>query len=416
MHTDSPFAIRATGLPDSPAELDIWYKPVPASSNRALAILEAAKLYIPPANGSDPRRRLFGSAAPRSLSSNDVALVETILTNNQSVFPLLHQCAELPESRYPINLSQGPSTRLPHLANVISLVELLLLDALFQSYQTNIANAVRSLNAAFAVADSLRNEPLLVSGDVRMQAVRQAVAVLSRLLSERQLTQDQLDSIGQSLAVAEETGKHELLRGLVGDRACDVTVFAMTFSEIEQIEPAGFLSSDGLLQPVAFQLYRASGIRQRDFSCYLQVMDEFIAAAKLDLPASLKEFERAETDLSDRLAQRLGRFAVLSRNLLIPLGKAGLKEANSTAILRSARVALAIEKFRLAHGSSLPSNLDDLAPRYIHKLPADPYDGTPLRFERTSDKGYKVFAAGAVAANRTYHSPNATNLSFVVHR
>ncbi len=57
-----------------------------------------------------------------------------------------------------------------------------------------------------------------------------------------------------------------------------------------------------------------------------------------------------------------------------------------------ARVALGIERYRLVQGA-LPKVLDDLVPRYIDKVPIDPFDGKPLRYKLT-EPGYIVYSIG----------------------
>lgn len=47
----------------------------------------------------------------------------------------------------------------------------------------------------------------------------------------------------------------------------------------------------------------------------------------------------------------------------------------------------------LAHGQSLPSRLEDLAPAYLDVIPIDPFSGKPLRFA-AEEHGYVVYSAG----------------------
>ncbi len=49
------------------------------------------------------------------------------------------------------------------------------------------------------------------------------------------------------------------------------------------------------------------------------------------------------------------------------------------AQLASARVAVALELYRLAKGN-YPSKLQELCPEFMTELPADPYDGKPIRY------------------------------------
>jgi hypothetical protein len=407
-------AIRASGLPASPRELDKWYKPVAAVSNRALVIVEAAELYNATA-GAGPKK------APALKPGNAVSpkvweQLRSIVATNRAVLGLLHEAALLPESRYPIDLSLGPATLLPHLAQVKDLVGLLWMNAIYQSHQTNVPAAVQSIITAFALADSLGNEPILVSQYVRMYAVEQAVSALSWVLSEHPLSREQLADLNVKIAAAESAGREGFFRALVGERVCGISFFAMTFKDMAQLGPPGFPEGPAGLEALTFQLYRASGIRHRDFSLYLETMEHFISSAARSSPESLAEFELAERQFNEELRSGLNQFAVLSRMLLVPMGKASLKAANSAALLRCAQIALGMERFRNEHSQNFPATLDELAPTYLYKLPADPYDGSEPHCDRLPEKGYRVFMTGAAAANRSYISQNITNLTFVVRR
>jgi hypothetical protein len=61
--------------------------------------------------------------------------------------------------------------------------------------------------------------------------------------------------------------------------------------------------------------------------------------------------------------------------------------------LRAARVALAIERYRLANGGALPERLGQLVPAYLEAIPEDPFDDQPLRFVK-QPVGYTVYSVG----------------------
>jgi hypothetical protein len=64
------------------------------------------------------------------------------------------------------------------------------------------------------------------------------------------------------------------------------------------------------------------------------------------------------------------------------------------ALVRSARMMVAIESFRHDHGGERPERADDLVPAYLSSLPVDPYSGGHLLIhdEATS---YAVYSAGS---------------------
>jgi len=58
-----------------------------------------------------------------------------------------------------------------------------------------------------------------------------------------------------------------------------------------------------------------------------------------------------------------------------------------------ARVACALERYRLAHGG-YPESLDALAPQYIHKLPHDIIIGQPLHYRRMEGGNFVLYSVG----------------------
>ncbi len=66
--------------------------------------------------------------------------------------------------------------------------------------------------------------------------------------------------------------------------------------------------------------------------------------------------------------------------------------------LRATAVALALERYRLAHGS-WPSSLDELKPTYLTSIPVGQFDGNPLSYKRVKD-GVVIYAVGADRVDR----------------
>jgi hypothetical protein len=57
-----------------------------------------------------------------------------------------------------------------------------------------------------------------------------------------------------------------------------------------------------------------------------------------------------------------------------------------------ARVAIALERYRMAHGK-YPESLDALVPQFIDKLPRDVIGGGPLKYHFTND-GFVLYSIG----------------------
>lgn len=68
--------------------------------------------------------------------------------------------------------------------------------------------------------------------------------------------------------------------------------------------------------------------------------------------------------------------------------------ATALALDRSARILIAIERYRFDHKGALPASLAQLVPDYASAVPQDPFADAPLRFRvRTND--YVVYSIGA---------------------
>ena len=67
------------------------------------------------------------------------------------------------------------------------------------------------------------------------------------------------------------------------------------------------------------------------------------------------------------------------------------------ARLRSTTVAVAVERFRQRH-HRWPENLAELSPALLERVPADPYDGKPIRYRKLDD-GVVIYTVGPDGAD-----------------
>ncbi len=86
------------------------------------------------------------------------------------------------------------------------------------------------------------------------------------------------------------------------------------------------------------------------------------------------------------------REALATRTLLPAVGKVGEVERRRLAHVRCLLAAVAAERYRLEHGA-WPESLDRLAPELLTEVPADPFDGRPLRYRRFAE-GVVIYSVG----------------------
>ena len=86
-------------------------------------------------------------------------------------------------------------------------------------------------------------------------------------------------------------------------------------------------------------------------------------------------------------------YNIAEKLFLSALGNAARKFAFGQSSADLARVAIALERYRLAQGSC-PEALDALAPQFIDKLPHDVINGQPLKYRRTDDGQFILYSVG----------------------
>jgi hypothetical protein len=382
-------AIRKQGYPATLSELDAWYPAVPPSENAALVYTNAFELLEASGVSSNGARFLDASYPGRGqrLTAEDRRELAGLLATNQEALRLLHSVPASGRSRYPIDLRDGLWVPLPHLGQLKMAVSLLGAEALLRASEGDAGKAAEALLAAGRAADSVSEEPLLISFLVRIAAWEIVLARLEEVLGLTQWTEEQLALLEKRVSEAERA--LALARALAGERAGGIAVFTdpNAFGGPQRSDPRGHtLNGADLL----IGLYRASGLRQKDEAYYLGAMAQAIAAAKLPYPAHFSTWGQAGVILTGRPP----RLCVFSANLLWPLSRAYARDADETALIRAATTALGVERFRRAHTNALPDTLEALVPAYLRAVPSDPFDGKPLRFTKHGPS-YAVYAVGS---------------------
>jgi hypothetical protein len=387
--------IRKAGYPTTLQELQDWYPDVPAAENAALKILEAADVkHDPPQNGTE----IPGAGRVRwpepgvKMTKTEREALKLHLEENADALRLLREAATLPRSRYPMDLTSGFNALLPHLAQIKALAQLLKRDALLHADAGRPDEAVKSMEASFALAGSLASEPALISDLVRIACVSITLGGMEHALADLKFSDVQLRRLSEWVSKTEQQGVDAYVRSMAGERCVSMAAFS---------NPAGLFGANagqgGARMPVSgfmFTLIRLSGLLERDRNFLMRTLGRSIEAAKLPFPDSVRKTEALKAEQAREFASLSGRLLVFSRMLLPALDKAFLKEARIACDLRAARTALAIERYRLAHDGRLPETLDALVPAFLNRLPTDTFDGSALEMERLP-RGYRIVCRGA---------------------
>ncbi|PYI89840.1 MAG: hypothetical protein DME26_00135, partial [Verrucomicrobia bacterium] len=383
--------VRAAGDPVSAKELDAWYPQVSAEENAALIYGRAFSRFVSPGNGRAtpdylklklPSRK---EVVPQSLQ---LAIADA-LADNREALDLLHQAARLKRSRYPISLTQGPNTLLPHLAPLKHAARLFELEVIEALEHGNADEAARSVRASTGLGRSLVAEPLLISQLVRLSLNTASCRSLERIMNRARLTDRQLLDLNSALS--ETQNPAGFTRALVGERAIGISLFTAPLKDALASTPSG---TSGRLETVAIDLFapliKASGFFERDQIFYFETMQAYLGALSLPSPKSLETAKNVE----GRIDEATAKYYIFSGMLLPGLRRGVQKDLESIALVRAAQTALAIERFRLGHEDRLPDSLAALVPGYLQSVPNDAFDASPLRYKRLSE-GYVLYSIGA---------------------
>ena len=80
--------------------------------------------------------------------------------------------------------------------------------------------------------------------------------------------------------------------------------------------------------------------------------------------------------------------------MLVPaVIKSAMKSAFAQTAIDLARVACALERYRLAHGS-YPETLGELEGQFIEKIPHNIINGEPLKYRRTEGGRFVLYSVG----------------------
>jgi hypothetical protein len=280
---------------------------------------------------------------------------------------------------------------LSHLSKVSEARQYLIADAALNADAGRIDVALDDLDAAFRLGNSLQNEPLIVTQLTRQRFRSMIGSCVERMLNHGGLNDEQLAHLSNAFATNDFPAAME--RAIAGEMCMHTVLFqlspkerAMLFGGSSLGSPSSSFSASG----IAHYLLGISGMVDRDFHFYLQTMIQYLWLSRVEFPERLDEAAKIDEQLQERLSR--GHY-MYSAMLLPSLNGISMREGEYAAWLKLVQTALALERYRLANGRKVPDTLNALTPTYFATVPADPFDGKPLRYQKL-EKGYMLYSVG----------------------
>ena len=377
-------AIREAGYPTRSAEVDTWHALVPINQNSALEIEQAGRIIT----GIAPRSSRDWDYArhPALPSGLELEGLAALVASNSAALIHLHQAARLPKSRFSVRWSDGVDALLPFVGPSKSLAELLHAEELVWLAEGNTDMAIRSCTSALALCRALANEPALVCQMARLSNLEIVHSALQHLLAHGHLSEAQLMRWQELVRPAEAEFDRGIVRSLAATRAEIIDLGTGSPRRFfRTVMGGGNTGTSGDVFTALFPIFNVAGTRERDLLCGVGTVNDCMAAMELPYPDRLAQYHDTHQRWKLVLNSHKGFF--LSGMLLWPISEAFLRHADGSARIRTIQAALSVERFRLEKGT-LPLLLD-----FDPSIPADPFDGKPLRYQPL-DRGYRIYSIG----------------------
>jgi hypothetical protein len=390
-------AIRADGKPVDLHDLARLY-PDPPPDHDAIRLLQPglSLLVIPNDSKKIPHFGEDWRAGNAPFDKKSLEEIQSILEKNQKAFDAV-PWGELKTAWIGSSLQKGSrgGPVLP-LVDISHLTKLFCLNACLQAQIHNSTGAVQSLQRAWAIHDTFRNDTVL-NGAMKLAMERLNCAALNRVLNRTPLTDSELAVLSDCLPRTNLGTTKELT---INQRSFEVTIAEELKAEAKHPKRRSESTVGYIRGKVQIQY------RDQDWVDYLDEFNRSLAA--LDLPLSnaipkLTALGREEAAYRRQVEkQNTGPISklfgiedvwLLVANSPGQIGKSLVQEAKTLAYTRAARTALAVERWRLMHDGHPPDSLSELVPELFPSVPKDPFGDRPLRYKKDG-LGYTIYSIG----------------------
>lgn len=401
--------IRAAGEPLTLAELASTYGEIPNAENGAIPLMDAWAKDDPDlweafraGRSALPQRvdRQFDEALPflgsaareifRSdkLGETNLVAAEAYLSEQGERINRIRSALQYPRFHFPLEFARGSQMPLPHLYHIKQAVQDFRIIALCATERGDVPTALNALEEMTLASQVLAGESYIISQVLRMACHHFAQKGIERLLNHCQLTSAQLDQLARMLD--QMNMQDEFRKTLITERVFMLDLFERPETVLGSSGQEKDENSASSASPLG-GIYKTIGLAVVDRQLMLEAMSSAIAVADRDNADDRKQCEQILRD-AGASAARIPK-KVLTAVTLPIMAKAVVRFTSHEARRRLATIAVALERFRLAHDGLLPDGLDELVPKFLPQLPKDPFNDEPIQYKRLA-VGYELYSVG----------------------
>ncbi len=255
--------------------------------------------------------------------------------------------------------------------------------------------ALKDIKINYEIASGVKRDPTLVGGLVAIGMGAINNAALYDGLAQHEWSDAQLAELEQTL------GSINFLADFQFAMRCEVVQSTASLDWFEKVASRnvtrGIVMTEGNLPLMTrFAPPWPSGWWDQNKSGHTGFL--FCALASVDPKAHLV-FPKRDSDLQNQIERACARWdagapwKILANVSSGPVLRATQKYAQAQVWVDEARIACALERYRLARGV-YPGSLDALAPAYIDALPHDIMNGQPYHYQLRPDGTYLLYSVG----------------------
>jgi hypothetical protein len=351
------------------------------------------------------RTNFFAVPAQPQSPAQDVLLA---LSKYDPVIEDLREAAKRPESRFPLDYDDEDPAEilLPHLAAMKRCSMVVEGRALAELQAGETDKAFADTMLTLRLADAIKTEPFIITHLVRIAILKFALQPVYEGLAEHKWSDAQLAGLDAELAKINFLADYE--RSTRSECAAHAKViewmeqkpsrfwdlFNMVDDSERKVMNNFWLTTEIYLMPRGW-------FYQSDIAM-AEVHRQWIEPMVDDANQTVSP-ERARQSKEAVGALKHTAMNLFARLLLPELGKYAMRTAQAQTAANEARIAIALERYRLAHGN-VPDSLDVLVPQYLAKIPHDIIGGPlspgsgaasqPLKYSRSADGSFVLYSVG----------------------
>jgi hypothetical protein len=338
------------------------------------------------------KTNLFPVALQPQSPAADVLLA---LSKYDSTIEELREASKLPDSRFPLEYDKADpgAILLPHLAVLKRVTQTLQLRAIAELRNGQSEKALDDVKLMLYLNQSIRTEPILISHLVRIAMMEITLQPIYEGLAEHAWSDVQLAELDSELAKLDFLADYKF--SMRGERAFGISITEY-LRRSRNFQALDYDESDNHSNPAShlgFRLAPAWFFYRNELNIARMHQQWTLPMVDMENRVVSPDTVRRNDAAGEKELKHGWPYNILARMIFPAFENAVKKYAREQSSLDLARVAIALERYRLAHGQ-YPGSLDALAPQFMEKIPHDIINGQPLKYRREANGQFILYSIG----------------------